>query len=240
MGRAALWTSIRDTLVGEIAAGRYPAGAQLPTEARLAARFDVNRHTVRRALADLAETGFVHPRRGAGVFVTHKPTDYPLGRRVRFRQNIEAAGRVPGRKALLLETRRADPREAGALALTPGASVHVYEGLTMADGDPIALFRSVFPADRFPNMLQALDEDPSITAAFEAHGLNDYVRSSTRISAESASSPLAHHLRIPTSTPVLHSVSVNSDTEGHPIEFGRSWFAGDRVTLTISDSPAPQ
>ena len=37
----------------------------------------------------------MHSRRGAGVFVTARPTDYPLGRRVRFHQNVLAAGQTP-------------------------------------------------------------------------------------------------------------------------------------------------
>ena len=50
-----LWQGIHDTLAGEIGGGRYAPGAKLPTEAELAQRFGVNRHTVRRALAALAE-----------------------------------------------------------------------------------------------------------------------------------------------------------------------------------------
>ena len=55
MGRPPLWTAIRDTLLKEIAQGHYAPGARLPTEAHLSERFGVNRHTVRRALAQLAE-----------------------------------------------------------------------------------------------------------------------------------------------------------------------------------------
>jgi GntR family phosphonate transport system transcriptional regulator len=129
MGRSPLWTAIRDQIAQDIARGHYAAGGRLPTETQLADRFGVNRHTLRRALADLSQAGMVHARRGAGVFVTHRPTAYPLGQRVRFHQNLMAAGRVPERRMLLLDTRAADAVEARALALAPGASVHVYEGL---------------------------------------------------------------------------------------------------------------
>ena len=47
-----LWRTIHDSLRGDIAAGRYRPGDKLPTEAALAARFCVNRHTVRRALGE--------------------------------------------------------------------------------------------------------------------------------------------------------------------------------------------
>jgi len=233
MGRSPLWTSIRDHISEEIARGHYVPGDRLPTEAQLSDRFGVNRHTVRRALADLAEAGTVHARRGAGVFVRHRPTAYPLGRRVRFHQNLEAAGRVPEKRILLLETRAPDQDEAKALRLVPGAQIHVYEGLSLADGTPIALFRSVFPTARFPSMLDALRDSQSVTAAFAAHGLADYTRISTEITAKPATPTLAAQLHLPAGAAILRTVAVNVDADGQPIEFGRTWFAGDRVALTL-------
>lgn len=236
MGRAPLWTAIRDRLADEIAMGHYAPGDRLPTEAQLSERFGVNRHTVRRALADLADAGTVHARRGAGVFVRHRPTQYPLGRRVRFHQNLQAAGRVPEKRVLHLETRAAGPDEATALELPAETSVHVYEGLSYADGAPIALFRSVFPAARFPRMLDALRESQSVTRAFAAHGLADYTRISTEITAKSASATLAAQLELPAGAAVLRTVSVNIDADGRAVEYGRTWFAGDRVALTMDNT----
>ena len=97
MARTPVWSTIAEALKAEIASGSYAPGAKLPTEAELAHRFGVNRHTVRHALAALAEDGLVQPRRGAGVFVTSVPTDYPMGPRVRFDQNVLASGRTPSR-----------------------------------------------------------------------------------------------------------------------------------------------
>ena len=52
MPRTPVWKSIAATLEAEIGQGHYRTGDKLPTEAALSARFGVNRHTVRRALAD--------------------------------------------------------------------------------------------------------------------------------------------------------------------------------------------
>jgi GntR family phosphonate transport system transcriptional regulator len=237
MGRSPLWTAIRDEIAADIARGHYAPGDRLPTEAQLSARFGVNRHTLRRALADLAASGTLHARRGAGVFVTQRPTAYPLGRRVRFHQNLMAAGRVPDRRILRLETRTTDAREAAALALAPDAQVHVFEGLSLADGAPIALFHSIFPAARFPGLLEQLRANPSITAAFAAHGLTDYTRASTEITAKSATATMAAQLQLPTGAAILRTVALNVDAAGQPIEYGRTWFAGERVSLTVGPEP---
>lgn len=233
--RTPIWKAIAASLRSDIADALYGPGDQLPTEAVLAARFGVNRHTVRHALTALAEEGLVHARRGAGVFVTTTPTDYPIGRRVRFHQSLRAAGQTPAKKVLLLETRTAHPSEAEALDLNNGAQVHVYEGLSLSEGRPIAIFRSCFPAARFPDLLAHLGRDPSVTAALAECGVPDYTRASTRMNAKLATATQALHLQIAEHAPVLRTIGVNVDPSGAPIEVGRTWFAGDKVTLTLND-----
>lgn len=234
MARTPLWKSIAIALTADIAEARYDTGDQLPTEAQLAAKFGVNRHTVRRALAEMADQGLVHARRGAGVFVAARPTDYPIGQRVRYHQNIAAGGQTPAKRILALDTRAADAREAEALGLQPGAAVHVYDGLSLADGKPIAIFTSSFPAGRFPDLPEALNDTRSVTRALARCGVADYTRISTRITAKQANATQALHLRIAEGAPILRTVGINADADGCPVEYGRTWFAGDRVTLTLN------
>lgn len=233
--RTPIWQSIRDSLLRDIAGRRYGPGDKLPTEAALARRFGVNRHTVRRALAALADEGLVRPRRGAGVYVARAHTDYPIGRRVRFHQNLRAAGRLPAKQILAMETRTADAAEARALALDPGAGVHVYEGLSLADDEPVALFRSAFPAAPFPGLPEALTRLRSVTEALKEQGVHDYTRAWTRLDARLATATQALHLQTREGAPLLRTLALSVDAEGRPVEYGRTWFCGDRVTLTLTD-----
>lgn len=235
MARIAVWQSIKRTLIGDIAEGRFVTGDRLPTEVQLAARFGVNRHTVRRALGEMANEGLVHSRQGSGVFVAAMPTDYAIGRRVRFHQNIVSGGRQPEKRLLSIVTQSAGQKEADALGLTVGDPVHVYDGLSLADGQPVALFTSTFPATRLPGLPAALDHTTSVTEALKACGIPDYTRVTTRITAKLASPTQARHLRIAEGAPVLRTVGINADPERRPVEYGRTWFAGDRVTLTVGD-----
>ena len=233
MTRTALWKEIAAARGGESARGHSPAAGRLRPGAGRAAGFALNRHTVRHALADLAARGLVHPRRGAGVFVTGQPTEYPLGRRVRFHQAVSAQGQTPAREITRIETRPSDAEEAAALGLAVADPVHVVEGVSRAGAQPLAAFRSVFPALRLPGLPEALRADPSITAALRTCGVADYTRASTRLTAKAAKPVLALTLRLPPGAPVLRSVAINVDEQGRPVEFGTTWFAGDRVTLTV-------
>lgn len=238
MARTPLWQSIAANLRQEIDEGHFPPGQKLPTEAQLSSRFGVNRHTVRRALGALAEEGAVFSRRGSGVYVAHVSTDYALGPRVRFHQNLEAEGRIPGKSVLALDRRPADAEEAEALQLAPGTEVYAYHGLSKADDMAIAVFLSVFPAARLPRLEDALLASSSVTAALRAHGIADYTRAWTRLSARGASSVQAAQLHLREGAPLIFSVGVNVDPDGVAIEYGRTWFAGDRVTLTLAGAPA--
>ncbi|MEO1000776.1 MAG: GntR family transcriptional regulator, partial [Pseudomonadota bacterium] len=166
---APIWIQIRDALTEEITAGRYPPGAQLPTEAALSLRFGVNRHTVRRALAALREDGLIRVRRGAGAFVLHGRIDYPLARRTRFRQNLALSGQSAGKTVLRVERRRADRQEAEALALAEGDPVVVFEAVGSADGLPISHGESTFSAAH-PDLDRHLRETGSVTDALARAG----------------------------------------------------------------------
>jgi GntR family phosphonate transport system transcriptional regulator len=146
---------------------------------------------------------------------------------------MNAPGQTLETRTLTTETRAADPREAEALGLAPGAPLHVWEGLSFADGAPLALFRSAFSAVRFPGLLPVLEDRKSVTAALSEFGVADYTRRSTRLSAERADAVKARHLRVAEGAPLLRSVSVNVDPAGQPIEYGRTWFVGDRVQLIV-------
>lgn len=228
-----VWQAIAAALRADISEGRYLPGDKLPTEAQLSARFGVNRHTVRHALSDLVEQGLVRTRRGSGAFVASAPTDYPISARVRFHENLLAAGRRPEKRILDVECRAATGGEARALEIDEGAPVCAYHGLSLADGGPIALFESVFPLDRVPGIDQHLTETSGVTEALALAGVSDYTRASTRLTAVLADVMQALHLHLREGDPLLRSTSVNVDAGGYPVEYGRTWFAGDRVTLTL-------
>ena len=69
------WRQIAEALGRDLAEARFTEG-RLPTEPELAARFGVNRHTVRRAIGRLADQGLVRVEQGRGTFVANGHIDY--------------------------------------------------------------------------------------------------------------------------------------------------------------------
>lgn len=229
----ALWRQIAERLRADIAAGVYPHNARLPSEAELAGRFKVNRHTVRRAIGALAEENILRADRGRGTFVASRPIDYPIGRRTRFSEIVSRQKRQPGGRLVASSEEGADILVAEKLGIAPGSRVIRLETLSAVDGVPLTRATSWFPAERFPGLVAAYAETGSITKALERHGIADYTRLETRISARVAGADDAEHLSLPPGAVVLVSEAVNIDAEGNPIQFARARFAGDRVQIVV-------
>lgn len=232
-GGIAAWRQIADEIGADIAGGRLMPGAQLPTESQLARRFAVNRHTVRRGLAELAARGLVRATQGRGTFVEQAPIPYAIGSRTRFSEIVSRAGREAGGRLLAAASVAADARVAAALGLTAGAAVLRIDTVRLADGTPITSGSSFFPLPRFARLAEAYDAEGSTTRALAACGVADYRRLETRISARPAAAEEAALLDLVPGRLLLAVDSLNVDAEGRPIQFTRALFSADRAELVV-------
>jgi GntR family phosphonate transport system transcriptional regulator len=234
-GGVALWRQIEQQLLDEIAGGALKPGDRLATEAALAQRFGVNRHTVRRAIGALVQRGIVEVTQGRGTFIHTDVIDYALGKRTRFSENLLRQQRVPSGRLLQTTERAATAAIAQALGLAPGTAVLMVESLGEADGLPISHSQSFFPADRFRALPEALAEHFSVTRALAHCGVADYTRKLTRLTARLPSPEQARHLRQPATRPILQAESINIDAKGRPIQYTIARFAGDRVQMVVEN-----
>lgn len=228
-----IWREIHQTLRREISAAKYATGDKLPTEKQLSERFAVNRHTVRRALAELTTEGVIAVRRGSGAYVAEGIVDYRLGPKVRFSQNIGDLGRAHAHRLLRADVIPADDATLRALDLATGAMVVALETLGEVDGLPVAYSTHVYPASRFAGLGESFAETGSITKALARHGVSDYRRKWTRITARAPSRMVAAKLRQAENQATLRVESLSVDLDGAPIEFSRADWAGARVQFLV-------
>src|SRR6201994_839745 len=147
----ALWRQVADGIERGIADGRFAAGERLPGETEIAETYRVNRHTVRRALAALAERGLVRAERGSGTYVEAPKLASPLAPRPRFGEIGGAGGREP-RGQLIAASEEPATRELARLpCLKSGTPLARIKALRLADRAPIAVSTSWLPAERFPD-----------------------------------------------------------------------------------------
>lgn len=233
----AVWRQIEDTLGGEIRAGIWSEGGRLPTEADLSRRFAVNRHTVRRALSALVDRGLIRVEQGRGAFVRENVLEYLVGRRTRFTENVRRANRTPSGHMLSFGRQRSDREVAAKLRLNPGTAVLRLETVGEVDGRPLSYGKHWFPAKRFPDFMEAYEPNQSITAAMEFHGIPDYSRAVTKVTARMPDATDAEIPQQPRTRPLLCTESINVDQDSTPVQLSHVAYAADRFQMVFESMP---
>ena len=229
----AVWKQIAETLGTEIRNRAFASTGRLPSEKQLAARFRVNRHTLRQAVAALKGDGLVRIEPGRGTFVQHELLHYKLSRRTRFSENLQQQGLLPSKQLLCARQIIAPERAAQELKLAKGDMALMVEMLDEANQQPIALATAYYPALRFSGLLEMLQAGTGTTAILRHFGVEDYVRAFSRITTQMPSEETARLLGQPVARPVLCVEGLDQDMEGRPIKYGETIFCGDRVQLVV-------
>jgi GntR family phosphonate transport system transcriptional regulator len=232
----ALWRQVADGIERGIADGSFTAGERLPGEMEIAETYRVNRHTVRRALATLAERGLVRAERGSGTYVEARRMAYPLRARTRFSEIVGAGGREPRGQLIGASEEPATRELARALALKTGAALIRIDALRLADRTPICVGTTWLAAERFPDAGRVYENARSMTKVLAHYGVRDYRRALTRVTAGIVDATDAARLDLALGRPVLVVDSTDVDTDGKPLLTTRARFAAERVEFLVENS----
>jgi GntR family phosphonate transport system transcriptional regulator len=233
-GGYSAWRLIAEELRRDIVTGSKTPGTRLPAEGELAERFGVHRNTVRQAVAALAAEHLVVSRRGSGTFVAeHTVLVHRIGARTRLSDSLGRRGRAAGR---LLESaiEPAPPAGVAERLILGGRPGLRLETVLAVDGRPISRATHWFVADRVPGLASRYRDTGSITAALRGSGIDDYVRASTTVGARHATAAEAADLELPPGSVVLVTRSLDTLTDGTPLQAGVTRFAADCVELDVA------
>lgn len=199
----------------------------------MAARFGVNRNTVRQALSTLAGEELIVTRQGVGTFVVPHTV---LVHRIRLRTRLsESIGDhdVSTRRLLAAELVREVPDDARErLRLGAGGALRV-DAATDLRGSTIARSTAWMAPGLVPGFETQLASTGSVTRALRAVGVDDYVRSWSRVSARVATGAENTDLGLPPGSTVLVVRSLDTLPDGTPLQYSLARFRADRVELDV-------
>jgi GntR family transcriptional regulator len=200
-----------------IADGRLAPGDRLPPERELAVAHGVSRMTVRQALQMLESRGLLRRSigRSGGSFVAQPKLERDLGTFSGLSEQLRRQGVAAG--ARVVSAREVD----GELEIVR---------VRLADGEPFALERSRFPADRFAGLLD-LDLTGSLYDLLAEHFDAAPVRAVERIEPVLADAGEAEALALPVGAPLMLVDRTAYDDDGLVVETARDVFRGDRTRI---------
>ena len=231
-GSEPLYLQIRDALRRDIQL-YYKSGDLLPSESELSSNYNVNRHTLRRAVDELVRDGVVTRHHGKGMFVQAPSIEYPIASRTRLTETLEAQGLTSTSRVVRSQLLKSKGRVAKALNLEEGTLVMFMEMVRDMDGVPFCISSHFLPTDRFPGLLDRYTGG-SLHALFEeVYGIQTSRKESmiTAVIPEASDLDL---LKIPKHQPVLRVKSLNVlKGTNEPLEYVVTRFRGDLAQIVV-------
>jgi GntR family transcriptional regulator len=181
-------------------------GARVGAERELAERLGVSRSTIRAALGDLERGGVIRRTRGRGGGI------FVAERKVE--RDLTTLAGLPAEGALVLEVVR----------------------VRLADGEPLSLERALFPAERFPGLLDR-SLGGSLYELLEAHYELAPGEAEEHIEVVSAGAAEARLLELRRGAPLLAVARTAWDADGRPFERSHDLFRADRARMVVRSLP---
>lgn len=219
-GKAAipLYQQVIDIIKNEINSGAYKAGARIPNEFELAENYKVGRVTVRRAIEELVQQGYLTKRQGKGTFVNAPK----LKRKIRQKDDVQSFsdacrvnGMEPGACVISRKILPADSTEAQFFGVPVGTDLICVERVRTADGVPVMLENNIYVYE---------DNAYLSTAPLSNQSIFEFVRNRTgrtpaftdpcTLEIACASPEVARLLAVPVGEPLFYmkpSFSMSSD-----------------------------
>jgi DNA-binding GntR family transcriptional regulator len=229
------YRDIAKRLIGEIHAGDWPVGAKLPTEAVLVDRFGVSRNTVREALRELRDIGYLSKRRGTPSVVISAVTEKGFVNSIgSISELLEYAG---GAHNTLLSSEQVVLLREQALRLDCAPDTEWVRMQVLRRRDPIGLpfcYSELFVHPRFAGVTLEADERRALYRAIEQQFDVVIARVVQEIEAAAASSHVALRLEVPEGSPIMLARNHFYSDEGELVEIGMAHFAPGRYRLRIA------
>lgn len=231
-----LYAQLKGLLVERIESGQYHPGEKIPSELDLCRELDLSRPTVRQAISEMVNEGFLQIIKGKGTYVTADNERIELKNFTPFTFSLLAAKSLDGYGELSVNSQEGDPDTDQMFAITGGAGHPGYWSVswTIADDDNIiALCQSLVPVYMFPDLghdLRSGRRMIDITA-------NKYAylpqKATAQLSVRSPNSREVQLLDIDRTVSILVAGCRLTSRSGHCCEVVQTSLRADLVTLSL-------
>jgi GntR family transcriptional regulator len=216
---APLYRELERQMRESLATGEWKPGEAIPSERRLAERYDVSIGTIRKAIDELVAANLLIRQQGRGTFVASHNRDRLLF--YFFHVVPESGAKVyPDVRLLAFARGRASAREAEHLALASGDAVIRVRNLLSLAGTPVIVDDLVLPAARFPGLTErqfAARPSTIYNLYQDAFGIS-VVRTRERLRATLADAATAELLGVARGAPLLSIRRVALTYNDVPVE----------------------
>ncbi|MFS0864821.1 GntR family transcriptional regulator [Fredinandcohnia sp. 179-A 10B2 NHS] len=207
-------------------------GDMIPSEREYAEKFQISRMTVRQALNNLVNDGYLQRERGKGTFVAVKKFEKNVKGLTSFSEDMRSRGMEPGTTVLDFAVLEADTLTSSKLEIEEEATVYQIKRLRLADEQPIAFEIFYMPTELVPGLTMEVAENSIYRYVESEIGLH-IVSGVQELEATVAQKEVASALGIKVGEPVLYIQQVSLTENNKPLEFVKSFYRADRYKYKV-------
>lgn len=228
-----LYQWLANTLREQISSGEYQPGDLLPTEHQMMANFHLSSTTVRRAMRELEQGGWIFRKAGKGTFVRRPPLEENLMRLTSFAEEMKRLNLRPNYRLFCAKPVLPPDEVARRLALKPGEQVFLIERLQLADQEVIALAIGYWRMETGKALAM---HDLARLPLYEIleDKLNIYLHEADEVITALAATPtISKKLGVRTGQPLLVRERTSYTSDMQPVEHTSTYYRNDRYQYKV-------
>ena len=221
-----LYRQVELVLEEKIKSKQWDIGYQLPTEQELADLFDVSTITVKRAVIELVNKGYLYRQRGKGTFVAGSTNEQDINAFFSLTTDEEEHPH----ELLGFSIENAESGVAEKLELQPEAKIIKIKRLKIENEVPAALEYSYLPYDQCPGLTPNELNNELIYNILRNKFHILLGRARLLIKPYIALGEMAEWLQVEPGTPVFEWERFTYTKQGKVIEYSKFYVRHDQVT----------
>lgn len=233
-----LYFQLKELIMSEIKNGNYKSGSLIPTEKELSEAFQISRTTVRQAITELVQEGWLYRVKSKGTFVSQPKISQDFIKKLEtFNEQITRSGKVPSTELLEFKVIKATDIIAKNLQIGEKEKVIFIHRKRLADGDPIVTLKTYLP---YKDCSFVMDHDLANESLYNTLAQYDdtrIFRVQRLVEAVEANSSDVQLLNIKRGKPIQHFTSIGYNAYGKPIEYSLARYRGDMNSFEITVFP---
>ena len=235
--RLPAYLRIKKTLTDEITSGMRAVHSRLPSEDELCKQFDVSRGTVRQALSELANDGYVYKIHGKGTFVKAHEYEHSIdtSRFITFLDELSEKGVRPSVE--VLDVRREKPSETVACYLdVPAEEESVFSiRRRRSVGERIIMYSvNRLPCYLYPDMMDDGNDYISLYAMLKLRRGIQVDKGTRLMQAIGASEDVARIMGIEQGAPVMFVQQIVYDEDNRCVDCADIWLRSEYFRFTVN------
>ncbi len=222
-----IYHQLEEYIKAQIENGELEPDQAIPSERVYADMFQISRMTIRQALTNLVNEGYLYRQKGKGTFVNKQKLEQRLQGLTSFTEDMRERGLTPSSRLISFEIIPAGRGIADRLNLAENTPVYEIKRVRLANNLPVALETTYLPA----NLVKGLTEEiinQSLYQYIEEKLSLEISEATQQIEASIAREQELRHLEIEKGSPVLLILRTSILKDGSPFEFVKSAYRADR------------